>query len=68
MYICIMYLTGSLRFKYPGPFISQKQQQIWNLTCKNIQSKSKKQNQKLPAIIEKIKFLISKKTVYGSFR
>ena len=36
-------------------------------TCKNIPPE-KKQNQVLPGTIEKNKFLLFKKTVYGSFR
>ena len=39
----------------------------WNITCKNIQLKTKIQNQILPADIEKIKCLLFKKTVYDSF-
>ena len=38
-----------------------------NIQCKNIQSR-KTQNQILSAAIDKIKFLLFKKTVYGSFR
>ena len=38
------------------------------LLVKNTQSKTKKQNQILPVTIKKIKFLLFKKTVYGSFR
>ena len=51
-----------------GPFSPQTQQQSWSFTCKNIQPKNKKENQILPTSIEKIKFLLSKKTVDGSFR
>ena len=39
---------------------------IWNVNCKNIQLKTKIQNQILPANIEKIKCLLFKK-VYDSF-
>ena len=57
-----------VKIQSPRPLRPLKETANLNLTCKNIQSKNKKQSQKLPATIEKIKFLLSKKTVYGSFR
>ena len=58
--------------RHLGP---QRQQRISNLTTFSLKTFSVKtfslkkiQNQVLPATIEKIKFLLFKKTVYGSFR
>ena len=57
----VYHLLGITTFTTLGP---KRQQQISNLICKNIQSKTKKENQILPAAIEKLTFLPIKKAVY----
>ena len=56
----IWYLTGWARFKAPGLFSHQSYRKFVTFLVKILSLKTNKQNQILPAAIEKIKFLFSK--------